>query len=438
MITKNGSGESVEVFNYGHCMKLTISIQRSRPLTVAAFGCLLLAGCGGASSNAPKAPKTIQSPPMPANINARPAAQDPPPQQAAKNDPGGKAGSKSQRPRAEHDPFADVDPKNRFEIAGEEPLSEIGPAALRDRFTVGELAPGTSSADFEIAAIAGESTNSSNAAAKGPAKNENFQLPSGFEEAPGYGYSDQGLPLRIRCEKTGGLMALVSAGLAHVGSTDGPPETQPLFTPFLETYYMDVTEVTLGEYQKFRDEIKAKKNTRALPALNDGQDPNLPALGLPFGNAQGFAHWAGQEIPTEAEFENAARGPDGWRHPWGNTRAVWHKARPTDLIVPVASFPTDQSPYGIYDLAGNAREWCSDNYSDTAHQEAEATKGKTLRNWTGPKKGASSSVRVIKGNGPDWSAWHRAGRAATEKHPDVGFRCVLRVKVPQPGDSKGD
>lgn len=398
---------------------------------------LLLAGCGGGSST-PKAPKTIQSPPIPANLNSRPDPQPAPANVAQTVNKEPAAGTKSSsKLKSTGNLFEDEDPRNVFEITGEEPVAQVGSAQEAwqvDRFAVGDLAPETDSTFFEVGAAGG---NAPETAATGPSRNESFQLPSGFSEVPSYGYSEDGLPLRIRGEKSGALMALVPGGLAHVGSQNGPDETQPAFTPFLDTFYMDVTEVTLEQYQRFRDEIKQKKNMKAQAAQNDGQDPELPALGLPWGVAQGFAHWAGKELPTEAEFEKAARGPDGWRTPWGNGRAVFAKARPYDLIVPVASFQNDCSVYGIFDLAGNAREWCFDLYSDTAHQDATAAKDKTLRNWSGPKKGASSNIRVVKGNGPEWSAWHREGRSGGERHPDIGFRGVLRVKTPA-ADSKGD
>jgi len=399
---------------------------------------LLLAGCGGGSNSAPKAPKVIQSPPIPANLNSRPDPQPGPAKvaQAVKKEP---AASGKSKLKSTDNLFEDEDPRNIFEIAGNEPVLQVGTAdeAWRvDRFAVGELAPDTDSTFFEVGA-AGNGEKTPGTAVNIPSDNVKFPLPSGFSEVPSFGYSEDGLPLRIRGEKSGALMALVPGGLAHVGSDNGPDETQPSFTPFLDTFYMDVTEVTLEQYQRFRDEIKQKKSMTAQPAQNDGQDAELPALGLPWGVAQGFAHWAGKELPTEAEFEKAARGPDGWRTPWGNGRAVFPKARPLDSIEPVASYPNDRSMYGIFDLAGNAREWCFDLYSSTAHQDAASAKDKTLRNWSGPKKGAASNIRVVKGNGPDWSAWHRAGRNGSERHADVGFRCVLRIKTPA-ADSKGD
>lgn len=416
--------------------------QRPLPLAIL-LACLLAAGCGTGTPT-PKAPKVIKSPQAPTNPSAvsspGPAAAPPANAKAASNTKSQQTkSSNAAGTRAKPDLFADEDPENVFEISGPAPVAEVGAssdAAIRNGFTVGEVLPESNSSRFEVVA-ASEPSATGGHFIKTTAKNPNFELPDGFTEIPSFGYSEQGLPWRIRGEKSGAVMALVPAGSAHVGSKDGPPETQPEFSPFLEAYYMDVTEVTLEQYQRFRDAMKEKKNTKAEPALNDKQDPQQPALGLLWGQALGFARWAGKELPTEAEFENAARGPEGWRTPWGNGRAIWPHGREIDQITPVASFSTDQSIYGIYDLAGNAREWCSDYYSPTSHAEATQAQSRTLRNWTGAKKGLPGQ-RVVKGNGPDWSAWHRQGRIHNERHPDVGFRCVLRVKVPQAGESKGD
>jgi formylglycine-generating enzyme required for sulfatase activity len=376
-------------------------------------------GCGGASGPPPASPAANVTRPIPVPVQPRPE----------ENAVATRPAAKGPKPKpAEVDPFADEHPKNLFEITAAGP-SFVVDGTTEDVFIVEDDVPEVDSTQFEIL--------STGEAARGTAGGGEFALPEGFTAVASFGTTDQGLPLRIRDDKTGAMMALVLGGPAIIGSDEGPPETRPAFTTLLETFYMDVTEVTLEDYAKFRDDVRQKRNTRTQPAANDGQHPRLPALGLPWGIALAFAHWAGKELPTEAEFEKAARGPEGFRTPWGNGRAVWPNFRTPETIARVGEFPTDQSVYGIFDLAGNAREWCSDWYSDTAHEEAARSPERALRNWSGPKKASVSGQRVVKGNGPDWSAWHRQGRAMTERHSDVGFRCVLRVKAPPPVASRG-
>jgi formylglycine-generating enzyme required for sulfatase activity len=100
------------------------------------------------------------------------------------------------------------------------------------------------------------------------------------------------------------------------------------------------------------------------------------------------------------------------------------------------SFRTDISPYGVFDLAGNAREWCSDSYSDVAYQEATRNGETVVRNWPGPKRAVIANHRVVKGNGPDWMSWHRRPAHMRTPGNDVGFRCVLRGVMT--GDGEDD
>jgi sulfatase modifying factor 1 len=253
-----------------------------------------------------------------------------------------------------------------------------------------------------------------------------LSLPKGFEEVKENGYSADGLPMRIRCTKTGRDLALVPGGSSIVGTDDGPDESKPSFSLHLDTFYMEVLEVTIQDYEKFQKDQREKKKPVPPAPSNPSSPPQNPVLGVPWGMAIGYARWAGMELPTEAEFEKAARGPNGLRTPWGDGKALWS----TRTISATGSYPTDRSPYGILDLAGNAMEWCADLYSPVAH--AEAKSASSSDNWPGPKKVRDMNLRVVKGNGPDWSVWARQGKDMGKGHADVGFRCVLRIP-----DTKG-
>jgi formylglycine-generating enzyme required for sulfatase activity len=253
-------------------------------------------------------------------------------------------------------------------------------------------------------------------------------LPEGFTPIAAAGQSPLGLPLRIRCEKDGSEMALVTGGASVLGHNGGPPESSPEIRVVLDSFYMDTNEVTLRQYERFREESNEEKGRNFFkPSLNHASGPDYPVLGVTLLQAQSYARWAGKEIPTEAEWERAARGEAGFRHPWGNGRAIWKQDRRLDEIDPVRSFQTDASPFGIYDLAGNAREWCADRYSPTAFSEAADSPSGQLRNWKGARKAKPEDFHVVKGNGPNWDVWYRRGMDSTQRHPDVGFRCVLRL-----------
>jgi formylglycine-generating enzyme required for sulfatase activity len=253
-------------------------------------------------------------------------------------------------------------------------------------------------------------------------------LPAGFSAIASAQESRLGWPSRIRCDRDGAEMALVTGGAVVVGHDGGPPESSPQISVVLDSFYMDVTEVTLRQYERFRKALKADKGRNVIgESQNASAPPDFPVLGVTLTQAQFYARWAGKEIPTEAEWERAARGEAAFDHPWGNGRAIWKHVRGYDEIDPVKSFRTDVSPFGIYDLAGNAREWCVDHYSPTAFADALKASNGQLRNWKGPRTSHPENSHVVKGNGPRWEAWSRTGMNGSSGHPDVGFRCVLRL-----------
>ena len=329
------------------------------------------------------------------------------------------------------------EPENTFDVLGPGPNFEIvsrKPAPRpEDLFFVVRRPPqGVDASVFEIVERGA-----------GPASGDpdpEFHLPAGFTAVTEYGYSSEGLPRRIRCEKDGALMALVSAGVFVMGSDTGPLNARPEVRIYLDTYYIDVTEVIVAQFELYRRsrETSKKRRRRIEPPLNASSSPENPALGILWRDARAYARWAGKDLPTEAEWEKAARGSTGYRHPWGNGRAIWERHRTPRQIDPVASFRTDVSPWGVYDLAGNAREWCLDRYSPRAFSEAAAQK--TIpRNWRGPKRGvAGTDLHVVKGNGPHWEAWERTGVSLRTRAPDVGFRCVLRIPPSPPKKEDSD
>jgi formylglycine-generating enzyme required for sulfatase activity len=260
-----------------------------------------------------------------------------------------------------------------------------------------------------------------------PSNQSTLRLPTGFVPLSGP-VTDTGWPQHIRCEKSGVEMALIPAQVTRVGSSSGPQETQPEHPAFVSAFYMDIHEVTLGAYLRYRDQVKAeKKNLLPAPSNEKGQ-PLEPVLGISWRDADLYAKAMGCELPTEAEWEAAGRGEQGFTFPWGEGRPVWSRERKPGQLTEVASYHTDLSRYGIFDLSGNAREWTQDWYQPDAFLGALERDGSPRQNWTGPAKSSPVGHRVIKGSQTGWELWARHHGTIAEGQPDVGFRCVLRIK----------
>lgn len=424
---------------------------------------VVLAGCGG--SDTPQPPQQVPAQPVaapdvpaPANNN-EPAEERPVLARGARPQP--KGGQVPKQPTI--DPS--TNPRDVFEVAGTDRTFERvnGPDGPISADSVVAAFPpkGSDSSSFQapespevrpaVERPAAEPVTHDNhaskhthptaggrkksAESKAPpvssettASDQKKSLPSGFRALASYGYSEVGWPRRIRCQADGAEMALVTGGAVTVGHDGEPPESSPQITIVLDSYYMDVTEVTLKQYERYRNALNEERGRNVVPEPANAKSPaDFPVLGVTLKQCEFYARWAKKELPTEAEWERAARGEAAFVHPWGNGRAIWSVPRKRDTITAVKSFGTDASPYGIYDLAGNAREWCSDRYSDTAFAEAQKLSQTPLRNWKGTRTAQPADFHVVKGNGPGWKAWYRVGMNSLERHADVGFRCVLRL-----------
>lgn len=199
----------------------------------------------------------------------------------------------------------------------------------------------------------------------------------------------------------------------------------PYHTVSLSGYVIDRTEVTESAWQRCMDAGRC-----TLPKLPVGFDPiespEEPVTGVTWAQAAGYCAWLGARLPTEAEWEHAARGGDGRVYPWGGEAPDCTRASYLDcggLPANIGSFPMGHSPLGVKDMAGNAAEWVADWYDEDEYWRRE---GQVVSDPRGPATGVA---RVIRGGSfasiaRTLRTSERAGWAPTEALPYLGFRCA--------------
>jgi formylglycine-generating enzyme required for sulfatase activity len=188
----------------------------------------------------------------------------------------------------------------------------------------------------------------------------------------------------------------IPAGNFQMGDNfkEGFKDERPVHTVHLSAYKISKYEVTFEQYEVFCDDTKKER-----PSNSGFGRGSQPVINVSWNDAKAFCDWLSQKtganihLPTEAQWEKAARGTDQRRYPWGDSSPDCGKAeylgcrgRP---IKPVGSHPSGVSPYGVHDMAGNVMEWCSDWYSKKYYSKSPGS------NPTGPSSG--SVVRVTRG-----------------------------------------
>jgi formylglycine-generating enzyme required for sulfatase activity len=234
--------------------------------------------------------------------------------------------------------------------------------------------------------------------------------------------------------KDGAPMVLVPAGEFIMGSRDDDKgagnDERPAHSVYLAAFYIDQYEVTTSRYAKFFQDTKRREPDYWSEQVLK-QHGQKPVVGVDWNDASAYCAWTGKRLPTEAEWEKAARGTDQRLYPWGNAAPSEQRAnfnhccdfKQYGALTDGGSFEQGKSPYGAYDMAGNVWEWVADWYDETYYGK------RTLRNPTGPSSG---QYRVLRGGswvtGPgDVRSANRNRGAPTRRNVSVGFRCAQDV-----------
>ncbi len=224
-----------------------------------------------------------------------------------------------------------------------------------------------------------------------------------------------------------GEMVYIPAGEFIMGSDKGDNDEKPQHTVYLDAFYIDKYEVTNAQYRTFMEAGGydnrtfwtdegwnfIKSNNITQPKFwrdKKFNQPNQPVVGVSWYEASAYARWAGKRLPTEAEWEKASRGTDGRNWPWGDEFISTYantSGRDDGYMWPaeVGSYPQGESPYGVYDMAGNVWEWVADWYDSGYYSSSPS------RNPEGPQY---SEYKVRRG-----SSWDLGG--ATARCADRGF-----------------
>ena len=207
----------------------------------------------------------------------------------------------------------------------------------------------------------------------------------------------------------------IPAGPFTAGSTRGDEDERPVRKVTVKAFAIDRTEVTRGDYAVCVAAGHCKATAEKTAA--DAPEAKLPVTGVDWNDAQAYCKFAGGRLPSEVEWEKAARGTDGREYPWGNdidcAHANWGSfegegpcaGKNPGHPVAVGQYPTGVSPYGLLDMGGNVWEWVADKYDEDPGRRVV--------------RGGSCCTFFVGPRAPNRNAW-----APDHRDGDLGFRCA--------------
>lgn len=243
-----------------------------------------------------------------------------------------------------------------------------------------------------------------------------------------------------------GPKVLIPEGNFMMGSDDEHPDAKPQHQVYVEAFRIGKHEVSNEEYKQFTDATGHKVPyvetdwadpynwnpvTRAYPAGK----ARYPVVLVSWDDAKAYCHWAGKRLPTEAEWEKAARGTDGRRYPWGDgwdhTKANTFEGGRGETS-PVGMYPEGASPYGALDIAGNVWEWTESKYepypgnpywTEMFEKDRRVLRGGSWRE-TGKAKGKINPDGPVSVSYGSVTTAFRCAAVPDDRLEDVGFRCA--------------
>ena len=246
-------------------------------------------------------------------------------------------------------------------------------------------------------------------------------------------------------------MVLIPSGFFKMGLNDGLDDERPEHRVFLDSFYIDKYEVSAKDFSIF---LNAKNNVKGYYLdnkfgtlmFNGKFQPRTGLEKFPINNvnwraANEYCKWKDKRLPSEAEWEKAARGENANTYPWGNQspspklaryNQTWTKETKHKVLVPVDSLKEGKSIYGLYNMAGNVKEWVDDWYFREYYKETDE--------YANPKGPIGGEFKVIRGGswrdlkGFIYSSFRNNG-TSNSRMDDYGFRCA-RNASPNSGTKK--
>jgi iron(II)-dependent oxidoreductase len=240
-------------------------------------------------------------------------------------------------------------------------------------------------------------------------------------------------------------MALIGEGDFVMGSNTGPDDEKPEHRVFLKAFFMDVLPVTNADFAKFLNAKGLKNHLEQSFYDDDDRDARIhrrdsiwqadlgyathPVNEVSWLGARDYCVWLNKRLPTEAEWEKAARGIDGRKYPWGNSKPNHNRAlygAAYNSSAPVDAFPEGASPYGVLDLSGNQWEWVSSAYRPYPYNADDGRENQTagpIRSTRGGGHDSSEDELTTTQRGRNLSRSPKAG------HHNIGFRCASSSKA---------